>query len=83
MRGLLDAALFHLLGEPVEGRLQKLLQPFRLNPAIYYVDHVPVDIGVWLVLAINLAVIAISFAVFLIPSIMISRVNPTKTMKFD
>lgn len=63
--------------------LQKLLQPFRLNPAIYYVDHVPVDIGVWLVLAINLAVIAISFAVFLIPSIMISRVNPTKTMKFD
>ena len=26
MRGLLDAALFHLLGEPVEGHLQKLLQ---------------------------------------------------------
>lgn len=63
--------------------VQRLFHPFRLDPAVYYVDHVPVDIGVWLVLAINVMVIAISFAVFLIPSLMIARVNPTKTMKFD
>ena len=63
--------------------LQRVSHVFSLDPAVYYVDHVPVDITVPHVIGINLLVAAVALAVFLLPSMMISRVNPTKTMKFD
>lgn len=63
--------------------VERCFRLFALNPVIYYVDHVPVDITVWHIVAINALVIGISLAVFVLPSIMISKITPARTIKFD
>ncbi len=63
--------------------VQRVFEPFKLDPAIYYADHVPVHITVWHVIAINLLVIAVAIVATVVPSVMISKVNPSRTIKFD
>lgn len=53
----------------------------RLNPSEYFLDSVPVEIGVWPVVLINVGVVVAVFFLLLWPSSRASRVDPTELMR--
>lgn len=54
-----------------------------LDPASYFVDHVPIRLNLIWLLALNAGTLIITLAMLLIPSGIISRLSPDKTIKFD
>lgn len=54
-----------------------------LDPEMYYLRYVPVELNAVELIVLNVAVAVISAAVLLIPSLSASRVAPTSAMKFD
>ncbi|MFZ4262739.1 ABC transporter permease [Sphingobacterium sp. HJSM2_6] len=61
---------------------QKSTQFFKLDPAVYYVSYVPMEISWITVLILNLLLIIIALFTLFIPSMLISRISPIKTLQF-
>lgn len=55
----------------------------HLNPAIYYVDYVPLQINFVKILLINIGMIILTFLVLIGPSMVVSKIEPVKAIKFD
>lgn len=62
--------------------LQRYTQFIKLDAASYYVSFVPVQINVWEVLVLNTGVMIIALLVLLIPSYLIGKINPIKSIQF-
>lgn len=62
---------------------QKYLGLIELDPASYYLDTVPIHIGAWHLVILNVAVIAISLLMMLGPSYLVARISPVKAIRFD
>lgn len=54
-----------------------------LDPAAYYISFVPVSITVGQVMLLNIAAILTGVAVMVIPSLIISRMSPARTVRFE
>ncbi len=54
-----------------------------LNPELYYVDYVPLEINILKILAVNVGMIGLTFIVLLVPSYLITKIDPVKAIKFD
>ena len=63
--------------------LQKYTGLVTLDPKIYYVSTVPVELNVLLILALNLATLLICVFVLIAPSYLISHIHPAKTMHYE
>jgi len=63
--------------------LQKTLCVIKLNPATYYVDVVPVNFSIPHLLMINLASIVLITLMLVVPSFLVSKISPEKTIRFD
>lgn len=63
--------------------LQKNFQLIKLDEENYYMSFVPVQITLLEVLIINVSVILISLAVLIIPSLLITKIQPVKTIRFQ
>ena len=61
--------------------IQKRFSLIRLDPMIYYSDHVPGEIDPIKILLIYIVVIAISMLMLLIPSRTISKIKPNSSFK--
>lgn len=63
--------------------LQAYLGVVKLDPTIYFVDTVPVELsfGAWLLL--NIGVAAVTLCMMLLPSHIIAKISPVKAIKFD
>ncbi len=75
-----------LIGNIIAGVLyflQKHYHLISLNKASYYIDYVPVQIYWWHVLLLNACIVVITFIILLIPSSLISKIEPVKAIKFD
>lgn len=55
----------------------------KLDPATYYVRSVPVEINVPLMLALNAATLAVNVFALIAPTFIISRIRPSKTMRYE
>lgn len=55
----------------------------QLNPESYYVTTAPVYFNIGYILALNALTIFICLLVLLIPSYIITRISPAKTIRFD
>jgi lipoprotein-releasing system permease protein len=55
----------------------------KLNPESYYVNTAPVYFSLGYILALNLGTILICLLVLLIPSYIITKISPAKTIRFD
>ena len=53
----------------------------ELDPTVYYVNSVPVDLNFINIILLNISVIVTSFLMLIIPSLVVSKLNPTTTMK--
>lgn len=63
--------------------LQAKFGVLKLNPEVYYLDQVPISISWWQVILLNLVTLVICLLAMLGPSALISRVLPTKSIKFQ
>lgn len=63
--------------------LQNTYHFAHLDKASYYIDYVPMKIELWQVLSLNGAIILITILFLLIPSTLISKIEPVKAIKFD
>lgn len=65
------------------GVLQDLFHLIPLDPASYYMSYVPIDWNWPIFIAINIGITALTAAVLWIPVLVISRVNPIQSIRFD
>lgn len=63
--------------------LQKQFEIVKLNPENYYVIVAPVDINFLHILALNIGTILVCLLVLLIPSYIITKISPAKTIRFE
>lgn len=61
--------------------LQGVFHIIPLDPANYFVDHVPVYVNVPKIVILNVASFALMILIMIIPSFFIARVQPEKTIK--
>lgn len=62
---------------------QKFFKVITLNPETYYVSTVPVEINIGYLLALNVGTLLICLLMLLIPSMIVSKISPTKSIKFQ
>lgn len=63
--------------------IQKKFQLITLNPDTYYMSFIPIDLN-WLnFLALNIGTLLMCLAILIIPSYLISRINPVSAIRFE
>ncbi|WP_396147635.1 ABC transporter permease [Flavobacterium sp.] len=63
--------------------IQKKFEIIKLNPESYYVNVAPVEINILYILALNVGTVLVCLLVLLIPSYLITKISPAKTIRFD
>lgn len=63
--------------------LQKYTGWVTLDPQNYYLDTVPVSFNWFFIVSVNVVMFILSALVLIIPSGLISRIHPTKAMRFE
>lgn len=63
--------------------LQKYFKILPLDPATYYVNHVPVSINFSTIFILNFGVLILCLLILIIPSIVIAKISPVKAIKFE
>jgi lipoprotein-releasing system permease protein len=63
--------------------IQKIFHIIKLNPATYYVDVVPVNFDIVHILLLNIGSILVTTLMLVIPSYLVSKISPDKSIRFD
>ena len=63
--------------------LQRYTGLVKLDPATYYVNTVPVEFNLPLIIALNIATLLICVFVLIAPSYLISHIHPAKSMRYE
>ena len=63
--------------------IQAKFQVFKLDASSYYLDAVPINLKLWHILALNSGTLAITIIMLVVPSYIISRLSPEKTIRFN
>lgn len=63
--------------------IQKLTGVITLDPQSYYLDIVPIYFDWGFIAIVNVVMFVLSALVLIVPSGLISRIHPTKAMRFD
>ena len=63
--------------------VQKYTDFISLDPQNYYLDTVPISFSWGFILSVNVVMFILSALVLIIPSGLISRIHPTKAMRFE
>jgi len=62
---------------------QKYLNLITLDPSSYYLDTVPININLLHVMLLNLGTMLITFLFLLLPSALIAKISPEKSIRFN
>ena len=63
--------------------VQAFFRPFKLDPATYYVDSVPVEFNLWWWILLNVCTLIVSVLMLVGPSYLIAHIHPAKSIKFE
>jgi len=63
--------------------VQNYFEVLKLNPATYYVDVVPVNFSLLHIILLNLGTIVATTLMLVVPSYLVSKISPEKTIRFD
>jgi lipoprotein-releasing system permease protein len=56
---------------------------FTLNPEVYYLTEVPIELSFWHWAILNLGTLIVCLTALIIPSYVITRITPVKAIKFN
>ncbi len=63
--------------------IQKYTGFISLNPEVYYLTEVPIELNIWHWLMLNAGTLIVCLIALIIPSVVITRINPVKAIKFN
>lgn len=63
--------------------LQQKTGLIPLDPVNYYLDSVPMELGIWWLVALNVAMFLLSMLMLIGPSALIARIYPSESMRFE
>ena len=55
----------------------------KLNPEVYYLTKVPIDISILPIILINLGTLLVTLVMLILPSYLVANISPAKTMRFE
>ena len=65
------------------GLAQKRFNFIELDESIYFMNFVPIKIELFSLLMINLGTLLICYLILVVPSVIIAKISPAKSIKFD
>lgn len=63
--------------------IQKHFGLVKLNETFYFLSEVPINLVWWHIVLLNLIAFCVGVAMLVVPSMVISRISPEKTLKFE
>ena len=63
--------------------LQKYTHIFKLDPASYYMEYVPINLTIMQIVLLNAGTILVTVLMLILPSYFITRISPEKTIRFE
>ncbi len=63
--------------------LQQQFNIIKLNPEVYYLNAVPMDMSILTILVLNVATLIVCILALIIPSYVITRISPVKAIRFN
>lgn len=63
--------------------IQKYFGVITLDPETYYVNEAPIYLDVWYILFLNIGTLTLCLLMLIVPTIIISKINPAKSIKFE
>lgn len=63
--------------------LQEQFHLIRLNPEVYYLDAVPIQLNALHIVLLNIATLLICLLALLLPSRFVAKISPVKSIKFN
>jgi lipoprotein-releasing system permease protein len=63
--------------------LQYYFKFLKLNPESYFLEYVPVNFNITHLILLNAGTLLITLVVLTLPSMVIARINPSRTIRFD
>ncbi len=63
--------------------IQSYFQVVKLDPSIYYLDAVPIDLTISSLILLNIGTLIVSMLMMLAPSYLISRIEPVRSIRFE
>lgn len=63
--------------------LQEQFGLFPLNPEVYYLSEVPIELNLLHIVLLNIGTMFVCITALIIPSMVISRIQPAKSIKFN
>lgn len=63
--------------------LQSQFHIFKLDPATYYVDRVPVEFNIWIYLLLNVCTVVVAVLMLIGPSYLVTRIHPARSIRFE
>lgn len=65
------------------GYLQQKFKLITLDESEYYISHVPIEFNAGFIIMINVVVLAVCLLFMFLPAAVISRIRPSKTLRFS
>ncbi|AUC15332.1 transmembrane permease [Tenacibaculum sp. SZ-18] len=63
--------------------IQKFFKIIQLNPETYYVSTVPININLFHILILNVGTLVLCLVMLIVPSMIVSKIHPSKSIKFE
>lgn len=63
--------------------LQSYFHVIKMDPSIYYLDAVPIDLSLISLILLNVGTLIVSMLMMLGPSYLITKIEPAKSIRFD
>ena len=63
--------------------IQKIFHVIPLNPEAYYLSYVPVNLSLIHWIIVNAGAVIIGWIVLAVPSMIINRISPASTMRYE
>ena len=63
--------------------IQKYTGIVKLDASVYYLSSVPIDLNLWVFLLLNVGTLAITMALMIAPSYLVTRIDPVKAIHFE
>ena len=63
--------------------IQYFFEPVKLDPSVYYVNSVPIELNVFIYILLNVFTLVVSVLMLVGPSYLISRIHPARYIRYE